>query len=193
MRTITPKKLIGSLVVASALTLGIFGTAKASQAFFLGTNKQLIFDATVGSVGTNSVTVYTTSSSPITLQINNRTRFSNRGSLGSLSPGDQIKVFARRSGGQLVATLINRPANQTSGYGTAGDLALVQRGTVTAKTADTFTVQLGTGVSVTFHVNSSTRFFGTSFAGLTTGQRVLVIGRDTGSSSTGFVARQVFR
>jgi hypothetical protein len=185
------RKVIGTLVLVGVLSLGVFGTARATQAFFLDAGRTLIFDATVASADDDSLTVFTTGTDPIELAITNRTNFAGQLDPGELEPGDSVKIIARQQGGQLVARVI-RLNEGVSGYGTSGDTVLVSNATVVAKGADTFTVRRN-GVDATFHVNGSTRFFRTSFASLAVGQEVTVFGVDSGSSSSGFVARHVFR
>ncbi len=186
MKKMTTRKIIGTLAVALVVSLGVFGTAKASQAFFLGAGNSLVFDGVVGSVTPTSAIIYTTGTNPITVQINRRTSISQ----GGLTVGDNVKVVARNTGGQIQAQVIQRSGG-ASGYGTAGDPVLVTRGQVRAKTATTFTVRVN-GADVIFHVNASTRFFGGPFSSLHVGENVVAFGQDTGNSSTGFVAQTVF-
>jgi hypothetical protein len=191
MTGITSKKLIGTIAVAFVLAVGVFGTAKAAQAYFLSAGNALIFDGTVGTVGTNSVTVYTTSTTPIVVDVTKRTMFSGGGDLGSLTPGEQLKIVASRRGGVLTATVINAEGG-VSGYGSTGDPVVVTSAVVVSTSTGSFTVS-NNGVDITFMVSSATRFFNTSLAQLTPGEHLVVIGQDTGSSATGFVAQDVFR
>jgi hypothetical protein len=199
MRSITPQKIIGSAVVAFVLAVGAFGTASAASAFFLSSGHSLIFDATVGSVDRNSFTVYTTSSSPITVYTSRSTvlndhdgdRDRGRDVLNELDPGDAVKIIATRSGNKLTASVIDVETG-VNGYGTAGTTVLLSNAKVVSKSISSFVVN-SNGIDVTLNVNSSTRFFNTSFRQLRAGQTVVVIGEDTGSSTTGFVAQEVFK
>ena len=191
VNSITPRKIIGTIVLAAILLLGVFGTAKAAQAIFISQGRTLTFDAVVGFVGRNDFSAYTTSSSPVTVDVNRRTIFSDHDSLRSMMPGDAVKIIATRSGRNLVGNFIDVEGTG-SGYGTVGQPVVISNATVQFKTGTSFTVTTN-GVSVLFNVNSSTRFFNTSFMQLRRGQRVTIIGVDTGSSSTGFIAQEVFR
>ena len=190
---ITPRKIIGTLALAFALTVAAVGSAKAAQALFVANGSNTIFDGVISSVGSNSIDVATNGNSSVTVDVGPKTVITGNQSLSDLTAGEAVKIVAKNENGTLLAKVINVSA--ASSYGTAGDTVLVQKGTVvsTAGSASSGTLVVSkNGVDLTFNVNSSTRFFKTSFAGLHAGDEVTVSGQDTGSSSTGFVAQDVF-
>ncbi|HUD11835.1 MAG TPA: hypothetical protein VMS08_05460 [Candidatus Saccharimonadia bacterium] len=191
MTGISSKKLIGTAAIVFVLAVGAFGTAKAAQAFFLAGGSSLIFDGTVGTVGTASVTVYTTSTTPVLVEVTPTTVFDGGTRLSGLAPGDQLKIIAVRRGGILVGQVI-KVESGVSGYGTTGDTVLVSPAVVVSTGSSSFVVR-SNGIDITFNVSSATRFFNTSLGQLVPGERLVVIGEDTGSSATGFVAQDVFR
>jgi hypothetical protein len=191
MTGISSKKLIGSVAIAFVLAVGVVGTAKAAQAFFVSGGHSLIFDATVGSVGSGMVTVYTTSTTPIVVDVTRNTVFEGGGGLGSLTPGEQLKIVASRRGTTLVGQVIKAESG-VSGYGTTGDTVLVSPAVVVSTGSSSFVVS-SNGVDVTFNVSSATRFFNTSLSQLRPGDRLVVIGQDSGSSASGFIAQDVFK
>jgi hypothetical protein len=190
MTGITQKKVIGSLAIAFVVAVGAFGSAKAAQAFFLASGASMIFDATVGSTSSNSLTVYTTSTTPITVDVNSHTLIQGATGLSNLGPGDEVKIIASRVDGVLTAQIVKVETN-ISGYGTAGDMVLVSPAVVVSTGANSFVVK-SNGVDITFNVDSESKFFNTSLSQLTAGQKLVVIGQDTGDSSVGFYAQDIF-
>jgi hypothetical protein len=191
MTGISSKKLIGSAAIVFVLAVGVVGTAKAAQAYFVSSGSTLIFDATVGSTGSGSVTVYTTSTTPVVVDVNRHTVFEGGDGLGSLTPGEQIKIVASRHGDTLVGQIVKAESG-VSGYGSAGNTVLVSPAVVVSIGASSFVVT-SNGIDITFNVSSATRFFNTSLSQLRPGESLVVIGQDSGSSTSGFIARDVFR
>jgi hypothetical protein len=188
---ITPRKLIGTLALAFVLAVGAFGTAKAAQALFMATGPTLIFDGIVGTVGDGSFTAFTNSTDPVAVDVTNHTVISPSGSLSDLHSGDSVKVIAIRQDGALVAQVVTVESN-ISGYGTAGNTVLLNPATVVLAGDDSFVVDAA-GVDTVIHVNDVTRWFNTSLSQLQAGDKLVVIGQDTGNSSSGFVAQDVFK
>lgn len=189
---ITPRKLVGTLVVAFALAVGVFGTAKAAQALFVSAGSVTVFDGVVTSKSGSNLNVATNGNNSVTVGTDSHTVVTGHQSLSDIV-GDAVKIVAKNDSGHLVAKVIN--ASAPSSYGTAGDAVMVQKGMVLSKsgTANGGIIVVNVnGVHVTFHINSSTRFFNSLTFGGIVGQDVMVIGQDTGSSSTGFVAQQIF-
>lgn len=193
---ITPRKLVGTLVVAFALAVGVFGTAKAAQALFVGAGSTTVFDGVLTHVGAGvhpNLTVATNGNNSVTVGTDSHTVVTGHQELSQLPVPEPVKIVAKNDSGHLVARVVN--ANSASSYGTAGDAVIVQKGTVVSKSGNSnggIIVVDVNGVHVTFHVNSSTRFSHTSFGSLQNGDELMVVGQDTGSSSTGFVAQQIF-
>jgi hypothetical protein len=190
---ITPRKLIGTLVLAFALAVGAFGTAKAAQAIFVSAGPTTIFDGVISGKTSHSLTVATNGNTAVTLEVDSHTIITDNQSLGDLNIGEPVKIVARHVDGVLLAKVVN--VSSVASYGTAGDTVLVQRGAVVSKSGNAnggiIVVKIN-GLNVTFHINSSTRFFDSSFSGLHAGDDVQIFGQDTGSSSTGFVAQTIF-
>ena len=188
MITNLPKKIVGTLVLLSLAAVGFFLAAPDIRAQFIDPRGSLIFDGTVSSTTPTTVTLLTDGTAPITVNVTNKTVFTGGKKLADLVPGDSVKVIARDTSSNPQARVIQTNAG-SGGYGNAGDMAFVANGRITAKTASSITVQTDSA-TVTYRITSSTRFIRSSLASLNIGDRVQIIGRDSGSD---FVARFVLR
>lgn len=189
MKKLYRNKLIGTVVFIFILAGFILAGFSYAQAKFISTKGHLNIDGVVASVGASSLTVVTSGSTPITVDVyERRSKFSWGTSLSDLVPGDQVSITARMSGSGNPTARFIRKWGSGPGYGTAGDTVVTTHATFVSKTANTFTVNNGPSL-VTFKVLTSTSFMGKSFANLEAGDMVNVVGEDSG---TQFVARRVF-
>lgn len=181
MNTIYKKKLAGTITYTLIVAAVILGIGWQASARLIQNTSSLIVDGVVVSTSSDSVTIATAGSSPIELQTDNRTILLGAEEPTDYLPGTVVSVVARSSGSQYLARIVQtRPG---SGYGFLGDSVITRRGDIIAKGADNFTIDTGL-LNVTYYVTSSTLFSRTSFAELSVGNTVQVIGKDTGSNFT---------
>jgi len=179
------KKLIGTSALVVLIGVLVLASATFVEAQFINSGRNIVFDGIVGAVGVSSLTVLTSGTDPIVVEITSKTKFVDG---GALSPGDHVKVWARE-GSDIIARLIKKVDGPGYGYGTDGDPVLVREAEVVSKTATSLVVESNAGV-ITFKVTSSTRFVRTNFSYLNVGDEVTVIGQDSGSE---FVAQTVIK
>ncbi len=179
-------KIIGTAVLGLVAAVAYFGIARGALAQYLDAGRAVILDGTVAETSDDSMTLLTTSTDPIEVQIDGRTVFAANTSLDEYDPGDQVKVIGRSRNQQVTAQVV-QPRGGT-GYGTTnGDPVMALDGTVTSKTDDSFTIRTNT-TDVTFKVSATSRFFPGNLASLHTGDKVLAMGQD---SPSGFQATMV--
>lgn len=182
----TKKKLIGT----SILLVTIIGTlllgASLTQARFRDSLLSIRADGTVDDVDTDSITILTNGSDPITFAITDDTNFLGQTDLSDIDPGDFVRVRGRRTNGSYEARSIKLQEDETA-YGQAGENVYVREGAVVAKGSDNFTINNGV-VDITFQLTPDTRFIGINFPFLEIGDNVRVRGEDTGTS---FIAESV--
>lgn len=193
------KKLIGTGVFA-LLVVGVFAAAASFvQAKFVENPGTLVFDGLVSDSPIPiengkkfELVLLTSGTEPVSVLTNKKTRFTG-GISGAddVVPGDHLKIEAKVNDGVNTAKVVKLVESDASGYGTAGDKVFVARATVLSKTSNpnTFTVE-SAAATVTFRVNSSTKFLFTTFDKLSDGDKVMVQGRDSGSE---FVAKLVVK
>jgi len=186
------------LIVVGVLFLPAFSFVEAK---FKNTRSSLKIDGVVVDVGINTLTVSTPGSLDITVDVNERTRFSKVDSLNDLSKGDQVYIKAKiREGQNPLAKRIKKWGDEGYGYGyggtiiygTIGDRVKIKEGKVIGKKGNTFTI-LTNVTEITFTVNEDTKFkfkekFKEDFDDLAINDIVKVKGRDNG---TEFVATRV--
>jgi hypothetical protein len=179
-------KIIGTVILSLVATVAYFGIAKGVLAQYLDAGQVVILDGTVAETTDDSMTILTTSTNPIEVRVNSRTVFAANTSLAEYDSGDQVKVIGRSRHQQVTAQVV-QPRGGT-GYGTTdGEPVMALDGTVTAKTADSFTIRTDT-TDVTFNVTSNSRFFPGNLHSLRAGDAVLAMGQD---SASGFQATMV--
>lgn len=176
------KKLIGTGILAILLLAGLLASGSSVFAQFIQSSNSLIIDGVVSSVGASSFSVSTSGANPVTITVDSRTVFPGNGlALAGISFGDRVSVIARGTPSP-VARIVRKLSGV--GYGTSGDRIIFNTAVVTAKTANSFTVNTGTTLA-TFQVTPSTVFARVNFSTLAVGNTIQVIGTDAG---TGFRA-----
>jgi hypothetical protein len=178
------KKTIGTLALVAVLAGGVFAVSPAdARATFIDSFFNVVIDGVAGDVSGSSMTLFTSGTEPIQVQITGRTRIVR----GPIQSGDQVKVTAKVRNGVVTASVI-KVTGEGPSYGTRGDKVVVDKALVVSRTHDSFTVE-SNGIVSTFRVTNATRFFKRTQAQLKVGDEVQVIGTDTGR---GFVAKIVY-
>ena len=194
MNKVYYKKSIGTLVFA-VLILGValVGFSVVRAQFINNPNDKLHFDGIVSQIGPSPfhLTLVTSGTEPVTVHASVATNFTGGLEWRHIDVGDHLKVIADLENGRLEAKLIKK-IEGGSGYGTAGDVVKIAPSELISKTSNTFTIDSGAADSgaavITFYVDASTKFIGSSFANLNPGDVIQVKGVDSG---TNFLARRV--
>ena len=185
-------------VVGTAVLLGLFfgtsfiGTSVAS-AYFTVSGKNIQFHAIVDAKSANSWTVLTSSTDPLTILVNGKTKYP----FGIPNKGDVIFVVGRiKTDGSIVALVIKKSKSGGTSdiYGTEGDDVSVRNVTFKQSSCPFLRVTnpVNGGTTVVFKVDQNTRFVGaTGCEGLTPGDKLSITGVDT--NGNGFVAKTVMK
>ncbi len=182
------KKLVGTSAVLLIAIAGIISASPEVFAKFVNFGSYYTADGTVTAVGASTITIDPGTDNTVTLVVNAQTRFAKQGSIADIEVGDTVRSKFYSSGGQYLAQTVSADKGN---YGNVGERTFVQWAYVTAKTANTFTVQIRPSVYATFTVTPGTKFSGhgvNTFAKLNINDTVKVKGNDSGS---GFVATKV--
>jgi hypothetical protein len=187
------KKIVGTFVflfmILGISLIGYYFT----QAKFINNQNLLEFDGlltnTLSDNGDYSISLKTSGAGTITVIANGSTNY-----VGSLTYGDidkainippfnhnmRLRVVADIVGNQAYAKSVKRIDGE--GYGFAGDHVQIARATVTGIDIPGKKLIVDSGVAmITFHINNSTGFSGTTFSTLQIGEVVQIHGRDSGS------------
>ena len=181
MLLVVKKKLIGTALYAGLLLCAFAVAAAGVQAKFLSTSHIMDFEGVVTAKAGLTLMVHATGNADMTVMVApGRTIIGgDASSLADIVPGDGVTVLGVREGGAVSARILKKVAG--AGYGTQGPAVMLWHGTVMAKSASSFSMDIGVAV-VTVQVSISTNFNGGSFGTLMPGRMVSVIGRDTGTS-----------
>lgn len=194
------KKVVGTSVVAVLGFATLFVGASIASAQFTLVGKNLQFDGIVSSVTPNSLTVLTSSTDPIVIELNGKTKYVG---FGSASVGDYINVVSQVKDQHTIAKVIKKTkgGKPKDLYGTQGEEVVVKSARVLSKSAngsdkwitvssDLNNAVTGGGTDLAFRINSATEFHGTTnYSTLPIGSTVVITGRDT--AKLGFVAEVV--
>lgn len=183
------RKLIGTSILLAIVATVTFVASPNAFGRFINFGSYYTADGMVSAVGTNSITIATNGSNPITLSVTGNTRFAANGDLSDVQVGDDITAKFYDQGGTKLAQTIRV---SKVGYGNKGPRVFVQWGYVKSKTAHAFVVEIKPGVYVTFHVDADTSFQGLgvhNLGQLDINDTVAVSGTDTGSM---FLAKKVY-
>ena len=189
MNKVYYKKSVGTLVFAVLIAgIALVGFSGVGAQFINNPNDKLHFDGLVGQIGPLPfhLTLVTSGTEPITVHASEATNFVGGLNWGQIDVGDHLKIIADLENGRMEAKLIKK-IEGGSGYGTAGDVIKIAPAELISKTSNTFTIDSGAAV-ITFYVDVSTKFIGSSFADLNPGDVIEVKGVDSG---TNFLARRV--
>jgi hypothetical protein len=193
MTNIVTKKVLGTLFIGVAFIATSFIGANSASAFFSLTGKNLQFHAIVESKTANSMVLLTSSTDPITVTINNKTKYP----FGQVNVGDVVFVVARVKNDSSVLALIIKKS-QSGGpsdiYGTDTDDVTVKRSTFVASECPWLRVTnpLNWTTTIVFKVDANTKFVGTQGCNtLVPGDLISVTGVDT--NENGFVAKTVIK
>jgi hypothetical protein len=176
IQTIFTKKILGTLFILLSAGVIVFTTSSIAHAAFINTQNNVVLDGVVTAVGANTVTVDTDGTPPITFNTTSHTIIN-----GTLTPGQHVRVIAHNQTAQTIQIKTT--------YGAGISPVITINGVVTAKTANSFTINTGT-TSVTYQVTGNTHFIRTTFASLAVGNNLIIIGSDNG---TNFLAREVIK
>ena len=182
------KKLIGtSLMIAFIIAVSLisFSLVKAQ---YLEENTTLVFDGTIAGIDgprnhllpdVLNLAMAISGSAPIDLQVDGSTVYAGGLDFSDLMTGDFLKVNAKINGSVLTAKVIKREA--TSGYGNPGKQVVVHEALFVASDLSTITVDTKV-TRMTFSYNVSTKFIGTNLESLDPGDKLKIIGEDSGSA-----------
>lgn len=180
MLLVLKKKIIGTAIYLGLLLVAI-GAAAGVQAKFLNTARIMNFEGIVTNKAGLELIVHATGSADVVVMVEPGKTIigGDASSYADIMPGDGVTVMGVREGNAVTARVLKKVAG--AGYGTQGPAVMLSHGTVVAKGASSFSIDIGAAV-VTVQVSISTNFNGGSFGTLALGQTVSVIGRDTGTS-----------
>ncbi len=178
-------KLVGTLILFGLAACFAMVNAQGVLAKYIDTGSTVIADAVVLTASNTSLFLDTDGTAPFIVTLKTNTAIMPYNTV--IIPGMSVNVIATKSSGNLLARAIRVTG---SSYGNVGDISFVREGNVTAKTSTTFTMLSDSGITVTYTVNASTRFFMTTFVSLAAGDRILVLGQ---KGSSNFIAKTILR
>jgi hypothetical protein len=191
--TLFTKKFLGTAGIAIAfLATSLIGATSAS-AYFSIIGKNLQFHAIIESKTADSMTLLTSSTDPIVVNINGKTKYP----FGAVNVGDVVFVVARVKNDSSVLALIIKKSSSggpSDIYGTEGDEVTVKKGAFKQSECPWLRVSnpLGGGTTLVFKVTPTTHFVGTTGCEtLADGDTISVTGID--NNEDGFTAKTVIK
>jgi hypothetical protein len=190
---ILTKKIAGTAVLVGLF----FGTSfignSVASAYFSLQGKNIQFHAIVESINGNTWTLLTSSTDPITVTVNNKTKYP----FGMPVVGDVIFVVGKiQKDTDILALTIKKSkwGGPNDIYGTDGDDVSVKRATFVPSECPWLRVMsnVSWGTTLVFKVDQNTKFVGVNgCSDLKEGDKISVTGVDT--NENGFTAKMVIK
>lgn len=191
--TLFTKKFLGTFGVLVVFLVTSFIGVSSASAYFSLAGKNLQFHAIIQSKDANSMTLLTSSSDPITVTINGKTKYP----FGPVNVGDVVFVVSRVKNDSSVLALIikkSKSGGPSDIYGTDGDEVTVKKASFIASECPWIRVvnPMNWNTTLVFKVTPNTHFIGTQgCASLLPGDKLSITGIDT--NENGFVAKTVIK
>lgn len=187
------KKSFGTLLLVGIFGVTSFIGVSIANAQFELSGKNINFHAIVQTKSLTSYTLLTSSTDPITVGINWKTKFPK----GVPGIGDVVYVVARINPDTSITALIikrDKSGGVDDVYGTEGDNVTAEKVTMIPSTYPWLHVAspIDGTTEITFKVTRNTKYVGAKgFSDLHPGDTLSITGKDT--SDNGFVAKLVIR
>lgn len=192
MNNILTKKLVGTAGIVVALFATLFVGVSSASAYFQLTGKNVQFHAIIESMTPTSMVLLTSSTDPITVIINSKTKYP----FGPVNTGDVIFFFGKlNKDGIPVGQIIKKSSSggPSDIYGTDGDKVIVKKVKVKDSQCPWLSTTKNDDLStIVFKTDANTHFIGTlGCTSLVAGDVVSITGIDT--DADGFVAKSVIK
>jgi hypothetical protein len=191
--TLLTKKLVGTAVLVGLFFGTSFIGTSVASAYFSLQGKNIQFHAIVESISGNTWTLLTSSTDPITVTVNNKTKFP----FGKPGVGDVIFVVGKiQKDTDILALTIKMSSwgGPNDIYGTDGDDVSVKKASFIESQCPWLRVVTNAswGTTIVFKVDQNTKFVGSKgCADLKPGDKLSITGVDT--NENGFVAKMVIK
>lgn len=180
------KKTIGTFTLFS-LVLGVFLISSTNvRAQYMEIINTVVTDGYVDSIDGSDFVVVNSGIDFLNLKVDNNTIFTGNKDFSDLNVGDWVKVIAKTKNGEATAKTVR--IMDECGYGKQGKPVVVHGAELVEKSSNKLVVKTDSGILVAFTITSSTKYVGTTYAGLNIGDEIKIIGTDSGAN---FMAKLV--